>query len=311
MTTVDRDPMRLDEIDESLRASLGRVPRMNLENGLVLRVMALASGLAPGADVDGVTRRVVKQDGVGLRIYTPYTSTGAGLLWIHGGGMVLGSAKVDDRLCGETALRIGATVVSVEYRLAPRHPFPAAHEDAYAAWQWLQTHAAELGIDPARIAVGGQSAGGGIAASLVQRLTDDGAHVAAQWLLCPMLDDRTAADRALDARRHLVWDNRSNLVGWSSYLGVEPGAASVSAYAAPARRDDLAGLPPTWIYWSDIELFAAEDASYAKRLAAAGVDVTVDRVANAPHGFEAWAYDAAPAQALLGRARAWLGERLA
>jgi acetyl esterase/lipase len=217
---------------------------------------------------------------------------------------------MDDRFCGETARDLGVVVVSVDYRVAPQHPFPAAHVDVHAAWEWLVRNAADLGVDPTRIAVGGQSAGGGLAAALVQRLHDEGTDAAAQLLLCPMLDDRTAADRSLDARAHLIWNNRSNLVGWTSYLGGPPGEAQVPPYAVPARREDLAGLPPTWIYASDIELFHDEDVDYARRLEAAGVDVTVEIVAAVAHGFEAWARDTPLARELTASARAWLGEQL-
>jgi acetyl esterase/lipase len=245
-----------------------------------------------------------------VRLYTPADPTGSALLWIHGGGLVVGSARMDDRLCGETARQLGVTIVSVDYRLAPKHPYPAALDDCLAAWAWLAAHAGELGVDPDRVAVGGQSAGGGLAACLVQRLHDDGAAVAAQWLFCPMLDDRTAAERAHDATGHHIWNNRSNLVGWRSYLGEAPGAASVPPYAVAARREDLSGLPPTWIYTSDIELFHDEDVAYARRLEAAGVEVTLEVVRAAPHGFEAWATDTPLAQALFANARDWLGARL-
>ncbi len=223
---------------------------------------------------------------------------------------MIGSARMNDRLCGETAHQLGVTIVSVDYRLAPKHPFPAAIDDSHSAWGWLIAHAAELGVDVDRIAVGGQSAGGGLAACLAQRLHDEGERVVAQWLFCPMLDDRTAADRAHDATGHFVWNNRSNLAGWSSYLGAAPGAASVPPYAVAARRDDLSGLPPAWIYTSDIELFYDEDVSYARRLQDAGVEVTLDVVAAAPHGFEAWATDTPLAQQLFANARSWLGTKL-
>jgi acetyl esterase/lipase len=217
---------------------------------------------------------------------------------------------MDDRVCGETAQQLGVTVVSVDYRLAPTHPYPAAIDDVYAAWRWLVAHAAELRLSRDRLAVGGQSAGGGLAAGLVQRLHDEGAAVAGQWLFCPMLDDRTAADRTHDGTEHYVWNNRSNLVGWGSYLGVAPGGPASPPYAAAARREDLTGLPPAWIYTSDIELFHDEDVEYARRLEAAGVDVTLEVVHAAPHGFEAWATDSPLAQGLFRSARAWLGARL-
>jgi acetyl esterase/lipase len=156
-------------------------------------------------------------------------------------------------------------VVSADYRLAPEHPYPAPLDDCLAAWTWLQDNSPARGVDPTRVAIGGQSAGGGLAASLVQRVHDDpgAAQPVAQWLFCPMLDDRTAAERKLDATKHILWNNTSNRMGWRSYLGVEPGAASTPEYAVPSRRADLAGLPPTWIGTGDIELFYDENRAYA------------------------------------------------
>lgn len=302
--------MDIDRVDPSLRDATRKAPQLKLENPVTLWLLSTLSRFAPGKRIDGVERRVVREDGVRVRVYTPSTPSGAGLLWIHGGGLVLGSAAIDDAMCADTARETGTVVVSVDYRLAPRHPFPAAIDDAAAAFDWMLRHAADLGIDSARIAVGGQSAGGGLAAALVQRLHDEGSTPAAQWLFCPMLDDRTAADRDQDAAAHFVWDNRANLVGWRSYLGDRVGAPDLPAYAAASRREDLSGMPPTWLYSSDIELFWEEDRVYADRLRAAGVDVTFDAVRGAPHGFEAWAPTSAPAVALLARARTWLGASL-
>jgi acetyl esterase/lipase len=303
----------IEAVDPTLRSTTGRMPALPLEKPLVRGVIGLGTRLGPGKRISGVARRVVRDGPVRVRVYMPQDADGSALLWIHGGGLVIGAAKMDDRLCGETARRLGTTIVSVDYRLAPKHPFPAAIDDCHAAWRWLLAHAVELGIDTGRVAIGGQSAGGGLAACLVQRLHDEGGEggdVAAQWLFCPMLDDRTAADRTHDATDHFVWNNRSNLVGWSSYLGAAPGAASAAPYAVAARRDDLAGLPPTWIYTSDIELFHDEDIEYAGRLDTAGVDVTLEVVHGAPHGFETWATDGPLAQELLSKARAWLGAQL-
>ncbi|MFF2372010.1 alpha/beta hydrolase fold domain-containing protein [Agromyces sp. NPDC058110] len=304
-------PMTIDEIDPSLHAALAKVPTLKLENPLMLAIIGRASKLQPGAHVDGVERRVVHDGAVRVRVFTPAGPNGSALLWIHGGGLVMGSAAGDDRFCGETARETGAVVVSVDYRLAPRHPFPAANDDVRDAYAWIVGHVAELGVDAARIAIGGASAGGGLAAALVQRLHDEGEPVAAQWLFCPMLDDRTAADRSHDLRHHLVWNNRSNLVGWRSYLGFEPGAAEVPAYAVPGRRTDLAGLPPAWLTWTDLELFAAEDAAYAQALAEAGVDVSFEIVSAAPHGFDVWGGQTELAQRLFVGAREWLARQLA
>ena len=303
--------MDIARIDPSLREATTKAPVLNLENRLALALITRGSRFIPGARVEGVERRLVRDGGVKLRVYTPPNPSGAGLLWVHGGGLVLGAAAMDDTFCGETARDLGVTLVSVGYRLAPRHPFPAALDDAHAGWEWMLRHAAELGLDVSRLAVGGQSAGGGIAASLVQRLHDEGVALAGQWLFCPMIDDRTAADRSRDADAHFVWNNRSNLVGWRSYLGAAPGAAELPPYAAAARRADVAGLPATWIYTSDVELFYDEDIEYARRLREAGVDVTVDVVSGVPHGFEAYAADTTLARELIARGRAWLRERLA
>ncbi|MGL4647777.1 MAG: alpha/beta hydrolase, partial [Caldilineaceae bacterium] len=209
------------------------------------------------------------------------------------------------------ALALGVVVVAGEYRLAPESPFPAALDDCAAAWAWLQDAAPQLGVDPERVAVGGESAGGGLAAGLVQRIHDaGGVQPAAQWLFSPMLDDRTAAKTELDAINHPIWNNRQNRYGWQAYLGVEPGAAQLPDYAAPARRGDLRGLPPTWIGVGDIELFYAEGRTYAERLAAAGVDCTLDLVAGAPHAVEAVARESRIAQEYVARAHEWLRLRL-
>ena len=303
--------MDISIVDPELRAATLKAPKLNLENPVMLKLVGLGSAIMPGKRVDGVKRRIVRERGLKLRVYVPDNPSGAGLLWIHGGGLVLGAAAMDDVLCGETARQTGVTIVSVDYRLAPRHPYPAAIDDAHAAWLWMQRRLDELGLDADRIAIGGQSAGGGLAASLVQRVHDEGGTIAAQWLFCPMLDDRTAADRARDGVDHFVWSNRSNLVGWSSYLGSAIGSATLPPYAAAARRVDLSGLPPTWMYTSDIELFHDEDLAYAQRLESAGVDTTLEIVSGAPHGFEAWAADSVLARDIVSRARTWLGDQLA
>ena len=304
--------MDLDRVDPALREALAQLPALDLERWWVRDLAALRSRLIPWTPTPDVVLSTVRDGGARLRVYTPDRSTGCALLWIHGGGLVGDAARVDDRFCGRTALDLGATVVSVDHRQAPRHPFPAALDDAHAGWAWLQVRAPAFGIDRTRIAVGGRSSGGGIAASLVQRLRDeDDEDAAAQWLWSPMLDDRTAADRELDEIDHPVWGNRANRVGWTAYLGHAPGEASPPPYAAAARATDLTGLPPAWISTSDIALFHDEDVAYARALEAAGVETTLDVVAGAPHGFEAWAADTAPARALLRRGREWLAERLA
>lgn len=303
--------MNIEDLNPALQDAARRLPGVDFANPLVRRFAALAVRLMPATKVPGSTRRVVHAYGVRLITYRPTDQPPlAALLWIHGGGLITGAAVMDDRFCGELARDHGLLVASVDYRLPPGHPFPVPLNECRAGWEWLTNQAAELGIAPGRIAVGGQSAGGGMAAALVQRLHDEGIRPAAQWLFCPMLHDRTAADRSLDATGHLAWDNPSNLIGWSAYLQQAPGAASVPEYSVPARRADLSGLPPAWLYSSDIELFHAEIVSYSERLAMAGVPVQLETVPDAPHGFESWASDTVPARELVTKARTWLAEQL-
>jgi acetyl esterase/lipase len=301
--------MDLDRVDPSLREATRTMTVPDLSRPLVRRLVATASGLLRVREVPGVRSRTERVGSLRVRVYVPDAPSGAGLLWIHGGGFVIGSWRQDHRHCAETARETGAVVVSADYGLAPRHPFPAPLDDVRRCWEWLRAEAPALGVEADRLAVGGASAGAGLAATLVQRLYDEGARPVAQWLFAPMLDDRTAADRSLDAVDNRVWNNALNRVGWSAYLGAEPGSA-VAEYAAAARREDLSGLPPTWIGVGDIDLFHDEDAEYARRLAEAGVPTTFEVVPGAPHGFEIWAIDSEPARAYLGRARAWLAEHL-
>lgn len=298
------------QIAPELRQSTQRVPRIPVSNPAGRWFIRKSSQLLlRDQPHDGVRVEKLKTGaGIELRVYTPaHGLSGAGLLWIHGGGLVIGRAAQDDLFCAETARELGLTVASTEYRLAPEFPFPAALDDCYAAWSWMQATAMERGIETTCIAIGGESAGGGLAAALVQRTHDSGGvQPVAQWLFCPMLDDRTAANRELDGFDHPVWNNPQNRFGWGAYLGVEPGVAELPAYASPARRDDLRGLPPAWIGTGDIELFYEENRTYAERLAAAGVQCTLDIVPGAPHGFQTIARDTALAQAYLTRARQWL-----
>ena len=280
--------MDIERVHPELRAGIRRLPPLPFHRRRLLPLLRLALRLSLSKRPRGVVVEDRSVEAAGVRVYRPRDgSTGAALLWIHGGGFLIGAPRQDDRRCFRYALELGLVVVSVDYRLAPEHPFPAALEDCLAAWRWLQASAAELGVEPARTVVAGESAGGGLAATLVQRIHDlGGVQPAAQVLLCPMLDDRTAARLELDPIRHRVWNNRSNRSGWSSYLGHPPGGPAVQEYASAARRDDLAGLPPAWIGVGDIDLFCEEDRAYAERLDSAGVPCELHVVEMAPHGFE-------------------------
>lgn len=225
------------------------------------------------------TVRILRPDGVG--------SEAPVLLWMHGGGYVVGRAAQDDGYCGGLAKRLGMVVVSVEYRLAPEHPWPAALDDCMAAFDLIHREPESLGVDPGRVVIGGRSAGGGLAASLVLRIMDSERPLPLlQLLVYPMLDDRTL-EGPVDQRPMRLWDESSNRFGWSAYLGCEPGSPVVMAEMVPARREDFRGAPPTWIGVGSCDLFLEENRDYAGRLSETGVDVTLEVVPGAFHGFEA------------------------
>ncbi|WP_129788154.1 alpha/beta hydrolase [Promicromonospora panici] len=242
------------------------------------------------------------------------------LLWIHGGGMVLGDAAQDSAFCRRMADELGIVVVSVEYRLAPQHPFPAPLEDCYTALQWL---ARQPDVDPARIAVGGESAGGGLAAALTLLAKERGEiRPVLQLLSYPMLDDRTTTRTDVDPRRLRIWSPASNRFGWRGYLGSAASdgasagasdgasAGNVPPLAAPARYDDLSGLPPAWIGVGTNDLFHDEDVTYARRLQEAGVATTLHIVPGAYHNFDSIEAGAAVSQAFLRARTAALDEAL-
>ncbi len=246
--------------------------------------VAITDAFAPNA-FDGSTVRV--------RLYRPAEHTGAlpALLWIHGGGYVLGNPEMNDLQCAEYARSIPALVASVDYRLAPEHPYPAPLEDCYAALRWVYERAEQLGIDRERIAIAGASAGGGLAAALALLARDRGeVPVRFQLLIYPMLDDRNETPSSYEVTdRRLIWTREWNLVGWRAYLGGEPGAPNVPAYAAPARAEDLRGLPPAYVLVGTADLFRDEDIQYAQRLMQAGVPTELHVFAGAFHGFDAFA----------------------
>jgi acetyl esterase/lipase len=185
-------------------------------------------------------------------------------------------------------------VVSVDYRLAPETRYPGSPEDNYAALKWVHAHAEELGIDRSRIAVGGESAGGGHAASLAIHARDrNEVRIVFQLLIYPTLDDRTGSTRpAPPAIGHFMWTASANRFAWISLLGVPAGSSKVPVAAVPARVPSVAGLPPAWIGVGSIDLFAEEDMEYARRLVHAGVATELLVVPGAFHGFDLLAPDA-------------------
>ncbi len=253
---------------------------------------AQMGALAPAfPDIAVTERHVPGPDGapdVRVLVYLPKHAPRPlpALLWIHGGGFVIGGADQDDVQVKRIVDQIGCAAVSVDYRLAPETPHPGPVEDCYAALKWLHANAAELGVDANRIAIGGASAGGGLSATL-SLLTRDRAEVPLvfQLLIYPMLDDRTVTADPHPYTGEFIWTRDANHFGWSALLGQEPGSDGVSPYAAAARAESVAGLPPTYICVGALDLFLEEDMEYARRLMREGVPTELHVYPGAYHGF--------------------------
>ena len=235
---------------------------------------------------------------ISVRIYRPAASTDTdtasailpGVYYIHGGGMVLGDVAGEDAAARRICEEVGAVVVSVEYRLAPEHPYPAPVEDCYAGLVWMAANAADLGVDAGRIAVYGASAGGGLTLAVVLLARDrSGPAIRFQMPIYPMIDDRNVTASSHEITDIGIWDRAGNVEAWGWYLGGNP----ADSYAAPTRMDDLTGLPPAFIDVGTVDLFRDEDITFAMRLMAAGVPTELHVSPGAYHASELFAPDAA------------------
>jgi acetyl esterase len=224
---------------------------------------------------------------VPVRVYSPANRDGAvpGLLYIHGGGFVLGDLDMFHPSLLRLVDELGVVIVSVDYRLAPEHPFPAPIEDCYAALTWTAAKAAELGIDPERLGVAGESAGGGLSAAIALLARDRGGPALCfQYLGIPELDDRLETPSMRAYVDTPVWNRPNAVYSWTSYLGAEPGGADVSPYAAPARATDLSGLPPAFVTTCQFDPLRDEGIQYAQRLLQAGVQTELHHYPGTFHG---------------------------
>jgi acetyl esterase/lipase len=240
----------------------------------------------PGSDTDHQ---------VPVRVYKPaaLNAEDSALVWIHGGGFVMGDISGSDLLCLGLAHHGQCAVVSVDYRLAPEHPFPAAFDDCYAVLEWLAQKPVEANLNPSKIAVGGVSAGGGLAAAVALKSRDmKGPALEHQFLIIPDVDDRltTASSHRIHDSR--VWDRSTAEVSWRMYLG-DPHNGDVSPYAAPARATDLSGLPPATVLVEDLDILRDEGVGYANRLNDAGVRTELHVYPGTFHGHFGMAPDAA------------------
>jgi len=286
---------QLSKIHPELQRLAKIYPNINYNRGTAWLINTIMHLVPSSKTLDGiiVENVFISRQGADaklrLRIYKPLSVNAPTpvLLWMHGGGYLIGKPEQDDKYVAEYVRALGIIVVSVDYRLAPKYPFPAPLEDCYSAIKWIASHAEELNIDSKRIAVGGNSAGGGLAAALAQFVFDrNEIEIAFQLLIYPMLDDRTVLRTDIDDSNCIAWNHKSNRFGWESYLGQNAGVDNVPAYSVPARRANLSGLPPVWIGVGDLDIFHDEDAAYAERLKQANVKCESMVIPGAFHGFD-------------------------
>lgn len=295
---LEMDPQVLAELEPIIAAAaeqqpppVGDVATRRLNAGRMFEQVLASRPPVTGIDVRQF--EMTTGDGATLALSWYHRPTagrpGSAALYLHGGGMILGLGELgllyDSAVRGYVAAS-GVPMLVVDYRVAPEFPHPVPAQDCFAALLWLIRHAGELGVDPARVAVMGDSAGGGLAAGVCLRSRDGGGPAIAQQLLVyPMLDDRCPPPDP-ELAPFLTWTYDDNVTGWSALLGSDAGTAKVDPYAAPARAGDLSGLPPTYIDVGGLDLFRNEDIAYATRLADAGVPTELHLYPGCPHAFE-------------------------
>jgi acetyl esterase/lipase len=294
------DPMTLvnPELRPALEAFLKSwpLPKGEVTPAQLMAFRKMDTGQRPRLKQPSVAERNVPGRGGApdVRVFVINAKAGEhrpAILHMHGGGYVLGTAASSVPDLQRLGQALDCVVATVEYRLAPETPFPGSLEDNYAALKWLHASADELGVDRSRIALTGESAGGGHAAMLAIAVRDRGElPVMYQSLVYPMLDDRTGSSRKTPAHiGTILWTAEYNRAGWTALLGKAPGGPDAPRGAVPSRLENLAGLPPAWIGVGALDLFVDEDVEYARRLINAGVSTELLVVPGAYHGFDAFA----------------------
>ena len=291
-------------IDPELVVALDFIPVIDLHDPVAARaafekVLAAIRTTAPEEELLDIDDRLVPglegEPEVAVRVYRPKSQPGGevgvprpGVLHIHGGGFIVGSVEAEHLGAVMTAVNTGAVVVSVEYRLAPEHPYPAALHDCYAALAWLHAEATSLGVDTARVAVSGASAGGGLAAAVALLARDRGGPpLCFQILHIPELDDRLATPSMRKFVDSPMWNRPLAEQSWKAYLGDLCGADDVPVYAAPARAvdlGDLGGLPPAYVSTAENDPLRDEGVEYALGMLRAGVSVELHQFPGTFHG---------------------------
>jgi acetyl esterase len=287
-------------VDRDIERALALLPRLDYGEPSVVRAkmsrfmrLSAFSGLrtSPTAAVETIDRVVSSGSGpaIDVRLYVPHgrTTPSPAIVYFHGGAFVIGDLDFEHPRCLEMAASTASVVVSVDYRLAPEHPFPAGAEDCYAAFLWTTRAAAELAIDGSRVAVAGASAGGALAAAVALMARDRGAPTPAfQLLLYPVTDDRMTTPSMSAFVDSPGWNRRNSEHMWSHYLGEGRVRAHLPAHAAPARATNVAGLPPAYVMTAEIDALRDEGLEYAQRLLKAGVPTELHHYPGTFHGFD-------------------------
>lgn len=285
-----------------------------LQRREALKAMMLQAGeAAPQPENVAIENRTIPGTDasyeIPIRIYRPTESEAAcgGIFYIHGGGMIVGDLETGDLECKMMCAQLGVVVVNIDYRLAPEHPHPAPVEDCYVGLTWMAENADELGVDSERIAIFGPSAGGGLTvATTLLALDRKGPKICFVMAIYPMLDDRNETPSSHQITALGAWDRFASIEAWEAYLGGQ----EADHYAAPARREDVSGFPPTFIDVGTEDAFRDEDIAFASKLLAAGVPTELHVYQGAFHGSELMAPMSALSQRILGRRMGALAEKL-
>jgi acetyl esterase/lipase len=277
----------LDQLLAVLPGGFNAIPDIVARREAAAQLLA-AVEVPPNPNVSHEDRTVPGPEGapdISVRIYRPVNASGTlpGVYFIHGGGMILGNVEGENAVAEQVCEQVGAVVVSVEYRLAPEDPHPAQCEDCYAGLAWMARNAAELGFDPARLAVYGGSAGGGLTIAMVLLARDRGfPAIRFQMPIYPMIDHTNETASSHEITDIGVWDRKANIEAWDWYLG----GGKPDQYAAPVLVEDLSGLPPAFIDVGTVDLFRDEDIAFANRLMQAGVPCELHVNPGAYHASE-------------------------